>query len=224
VLIIAESKELKKKDAGSQESAAAKRRARARDPVHFRARVIQDEAGEQEEGAGLNLADALDMDVLREVAEEMPVRIEELTTTLEELNAGLAKSLVQQERRDEERTKAAAADPKLQALKRRQAEETRQAKDAAIKRRKHLEQLELWQKERVATADAQAALLQKIKATRTSKPAPPPPAPRPSGLLSTFLSAAPAAPAEIFGANGQILDAHSRRLAALVDARLDQAK
>lgn len=223
MLIIAESKELKKKDAGSQESAAAKRRARARDPIHFRARVIQDEAGDQEEGTGLNLADALDMDVLREVAEEMPVRIEELTTTLEELNAGLAKSLVQQERREEDRKKAAAVDPKHQALKRRRAEEVRQAKDAGIKRRKHLEQLALWQKERVAAADAQASLLQKIKATRTSKPAPPPPAPRPS-LLSTFLPSAPAAPAEIFGANGQILEAHSRRLATLVDARLDQAK
>lgn len=223
MLIIAESKELKQKDAGSQESAAAKRRARARAPVAFRARVIQEEAGEQEEDAGLSLADALDMDVLREVAEEMPVRIEELTTTLEELNAGLAKSLVLQERREEERKKAAAADPKLQALKRRQAEEARQAKDAGIKRRKHLEQLELWQKERVAAANAQASLLQKIKATKNSKPAPPPPAPRPS-LLSTILSAAPAGPAELFGANGQILDVHSRRLAALVDARLDQAR
>ena len=144
MLIIAESKELKKKDAGSQESAAAKRRARARGPVHFRARVIQDEAGEQEDGAGLHLADALDMDVLREVAEEMPVRLEELTTTLAELNAGLTKSVVQQERREEERKKAAAADPKLQERRRRQAEATRQAKDNGIKRRKHLEQLALW--------------------------------------------------------------------------------
>ena len=72
-----------------------------------------DEAGEQEEGAGLHVADAFDMDALREVAEEMPLRLEELATTLEELNAGLSKSLVQQERREEARKKAAAADPKL---------------------------------------------------------------------------------------------------------------
>lgn len=101
MLIIPESKDLKKKDGGSQESAAAKRRARARGPLHFRARVIQDEAGEQEEAVGLTLADALDMDILREVAEELPVRIEELTTTLEELNAGLTRSLIQQEKKEE---------------------------------------------------------------------------------------------------------------------------
>ena len=70
-------------------------------------------------------------------------------------------------------------------------------------------------------------MLQKIKATRTSKPVPPPPAPKPAGrfsVLNSLLPAASTAPAEIFGANGQILDAHSRRLARLVDARVDQDK
>ena len=119
VLIIAESKDLKKKEAGSQESAAAKRRARARDPVQFRARVVQDAGGEQDGAGGLDLVEALEMEVLREVAADMPVRLEELTTALEGLNAGLAKSLTQQEKKEEERKKAAADDPMVEAAKRR---------------------------------------------------------------------------------------------------------
>jgi hypothetical protein len=51
----------------------------------------------------VNLAEALDMEVLKEVAEELPLKLEELTTTLEDLNAGLAKSLSQQEKKEKEK-------------------------------------------------------------------------------------------------------------------------